>query len=129
LLYIYITDYNEYLIRSLDVSQPYESPRPVTGIAFYHCKIRFWNPVLDPNTSPFLQTTLAADADTAEGQFLLMEQTLNAGRSLIYRAGNRKPSLQKRRAAFRTKVDLKKEQCIEVKPPRQTITITTKIKT
>jgi hypothetical protein len=30
-----------------------------------------------PNTSTSLQTTLAADAHLAEGQFLLEEQTLN----------------------------------------------------
>jgi hypothetical protein len=34
-----------------------------------------------------LQTTFAADAHLAEGQFLLEEQTLNIAKSLIYRAG------------------------------------------
>jgi hypothetical protein len=38
------------------------------------------------NTSTSLQTTLAADAHLAEGQFLLEEQTLNNEKSLIYRA-------------------------------------------
>jgi hypothetical protein len=32
---------------------------------------------LAPNTSTFLQTTLAADAHLAEGQFLNEDQTLN----------------------------------------------------
>jgi hypothetical protein len=32
---------------------------------------------LDPNMSASLQTTLAADAHLAEGEFLLEEQTLN----------------------------------------------------
>jgi hypothetical protein len=36
-----------------------------------------------PNTSTSLQTTLAADAHPAEGQFLLEEQTLNKAKSLI----------------------------------------------
>jgi hypothetical protein len=43
-----------------------------------------------PNTSTFLQTTLAADALIAEGQFLLEEQTLDKANSLIYRAGARR---------------------------------------
>jgi hypothetical protein len=34
-----------------------------------------------------LQTTLAADAHPAEGQFLNGQQTLNRAISLIYRAG------------------------------------------
>jgi hypothetical protein len=42
---------------------------------------------LAPNTSTSLQTTLAADAHLAEGQFLHKEQTLNNAKSLIYRAG------------------------------------------
>jgi hypothetical protein len=45
---------------------------------------------LDPNTSASLQTTLAADAHLAEGQFLLEEQTLNNTISMIYRAGTRR---------------------------------------
>jgi hypothetical protein len=39
--------------------------------------------------------TLAADAHLAEGQFLLEEQTLNKAKSLIYRAGTRKPTISK----------------------------------
>jgi hypothetical protein len=35
--------------------------------------------------------TLAADAHLAKGQFLLEEQTLNNTKSLIYRAGTRRP--------------------------------------
>jgi hypothetical protein len=48
---------------------------------------------LDPNTSTSLslQRTLAADAHPAEGQFLHGEQTLNRAKSLIYRAGTRRP--------------------------------------
>jgi hypothetical protein len=41
---------------------------------------------LAPNTSTSLQTTLAADALLAEGQFLHEEQILNRTESLIYRA-------------------------------------------
>jgi hypothetical protein len=48
-----------------------------------------------PNTSTSLQTTLAADAHLAEGQFLLEEQTLNIAKSLIYRARNRRPTISK----------------------------------
>jgi hypothetical protein len=42
-----------------------------------------------------LQTTLAAEAHLAEGQFLLEEQTLNIEKSLIYRAGTRRPTVSK----------------------------------
>jgi hypothetical protein len=48
-----------------------------------------------PNTSTSLQTTLAADAHLAEGQFLLEEQTLNKAKSLIYRTGTRRPTISK----------------------------------
>jgi hypothetical protein len=49
--------------------------------------------------STFLQTTLAADAHLAEGQFLHEEQTLNNAKSLMYRAGteDQKCSQQKDR--------------------------------
>jgi hypothetical protein len=40
-----------------------------------------------------LQTTLAADAHLAEGQFLLEEQTLNNAQSLIYRAETGRPTI------------------------------------
>jgi hypothetical protein len=42
------------------------------------------------------QTTLAADAHLAEGQFLHEEQTLNKEKSLIYRAGTRRPTISKK---------------------------------
>jgi hypothetical protein len=83
---------------------------------------------LVPNISTSLQTTLADEAHIAEGQILLAEPTLDVEKSLIYRAGNLKQSFQKRRVAFRTKVNLKKEQCIKGIPPDKTITITTAIK-
>jgi hypothetical protein len=41
------------------------------------------------------KTTLAADAHLAEGQFLLEEETLNNAKSLIYRAGTRRPTISK----------------------------------
>jgi hypothetical protein len=44
---------------------------------------------LAPNTSTSLQTTLAAHAHEAEGQFLHEEQILNNAKSLIYREGSR----------------------------------------
>jgi hypothetical protein len=47
---------------------------------------------LNANTSTFQQTTLAADARLAEGQVLLEEQTLDNAKSLIYRAGTRRPT-------------------------------------
>jgi hypothetical protein len=50
---------------------------------------------LAPNTSTSLQTTLAADAQLPEGQFLHEEQTLNKAKSLIYRAGTRRPTISK----------------------------------
>jgi hypothetical protein len=40
-----------------------------------------------PKISTSLQTTLAAEAHLAEGQFLLAEDTLNMGKSLICRTG------------------------------------------
>jgi hypothetical protein len=49
--------------------------------------------VLNTSTSP--QTTLAADAHLAERQFLHEEQTLNNAKSLIYRAGTRRPIISK----------------------------------
>jgi hypothetical protein len=49
---------------------------------------------LVPNTSVFLQTTLAAESHLAKGQFLL-EQILNKAKSLIYRAGTRRPAISK----------------------------------
>jgi hypothetical protein len=53
--------------------------------------------VFVPNMSTSLQTTLAAEAHLAEGQFLLEEQTLNIEKSLIrvYRTGTRRPTVSK----------------------------------
>jgi hypothetical protein len=48
-----------------------------------------------PKTSTSLQTALAAEAHLAEGQFLLTEQTLNIGKSRMYRAGTRRPTISK----------------------------------
>jgi hypothetical protein len=48
-----------------------------------------------PNMSTSLQTTLAAEAHLAEGQFLLEEQTLNIEKPLIYRTGTRRPTVSK----------------------------------
>jgi Fe2+ transport system protein B len=56
----------------------------VTIIAYYKKRLR--RTFLALNTSTSLQTTLAADAHLAEGQFL-HEQTWNSAKSLIYRAG------------------------------------------
>jgi hypothetical protein len=50
---------------------------------------------LDSNRLTSLQTTLAADAHLAEGQVLLEEQTLNNAKSLMYRAGIRRPTTSK----------------------------------
>jgi hypothetical protein len=51
--------------------------------------------VLGSKMSKSLQTTLAADAHLAEGQFLLTEQTLNIGKSRIYQTGTRRPTISK----------------------------------
>jgi hypothetical protein len=53
-----------------------------------------------PNTSTSLQTTLAADAHLAEGQFLHEEQTLNNAESLIYQAGTQRPTISKTEGRF-----------------------------
>jgi hypothetical protein len=45
------------------------------------------------NTLTSLQTILAAEAHLTEGQFLPDEQILNTEKSLIYRAGTRKPTV------------------------------------
>jgi hypothetical protein len=55
----------------------------------------FNNRVLGPKTSTSLQTTFAAEAQLAEGQFLVREQTLNIGKSRIYRTGTRRPTISK----------------------------------
>jgi hypothetical protein len=44
-----------------------------------------------------LQTTLADDMHLAGGQLLLVEQTLNKEKSLIYQAGTKRPTVSKRR--------------------------------
>jgi hypothetical protein len=51
--------------------------------------------VLVQNTSASLQTALAAEAHPAEAQFLLEEQALNIKKSLMYRAGTRRPTVSK----------------------------------
>lgn len=48
-----------------------------------------------PNTSTSMQTTLAADARLAEGQFLREEQELNKAKSLINGAVTRRPTISK----------------------------------
>jgi hypothetical protein len=65
----------------------------ITARAYYNKLLMRTFPA--PNTSTSLQTTLAADTDLAEGQFLLEEQTLNNAKSLIYRAGTRRPTISK----------------------------------
>jgi hypothetical protein len=45
--------------------------------------------------STSLQTTLAAEARLAEGQFLLEEHTLNIEKSLIYWTGTQRPAVSK----------------------------------
>jgi hypothetical protein len=46
--------------------------------------------------SASLQRTLTAEAYPAEGQFLIEGQTVNTGKSRIYRAGSRKPTVSRR---------------------------------
>jgi hypothetical protein len=58
-------------------------------------KMCFNNRVFGPKTSTSLQTTFAAEAHLAEGQFLLTEQTLNIGKSRIYRTGTQRPTISK----------------------------------
>jgi hypothetical protein len=58
-------------------------------------KKRLRSTFLAPKTSTSLQTTLAADAHLAEGQFLHDEQTLNRAKLLIYRAGTLRPTISK----------------------------------
>ena len=56
-------------------------------------KNRLGTTFLAPNTSTSLLTTLAAAAHLAEGQFFDEEETLNSAKSLIYRAGTRRPTV------------------------------------
>jgi hypothetical protein len=65
----------------------------VRVIQYYKRRLR--RKFLAPNTSTSLKPTLAADAHLAEGQSLDEEQTLNNGKSLIYRAGTRRPTISK----------------------------------
>jgi hypothetical protein len=65
----------------------------ITVIAYYKKLLRWSFPA--PNTSTSVQTTLAADAHLAEGQFLFEEQTLNDAKSLMYRAATRRPTISK----------------------------------
>jgi hypothetical protein len=46
--------------------------------------------------STSLQTTLAIEVHLAEGSFLLEEKTMNEAKSLIYRAGTRRPTVSKK---------------------------------
>jgi hypothetical protein len=55
----------------------------------------FQQQTFGPKTLTSLQTTLAADAHLAEAQFLLTEQTLNIGKSRIYRTGTRRLTISK----------------------------------
>jgi hypothetical protein len=64
-----------------------------------------------------LQTTLAADAHLAEGQFLLEEQTLNNAKSLMPSRNSETNDFQNGRAEFNTTVDFSKNECIEAVPP------------
>jgi hypothetical protein len=64
-----------------------------------------------------LQTTLAADAHLAEGQFLHEEHTLNNAKSLIPSRNSGINNFQNRRADFETKVNLSKKESIEAMPP------------
>jgi hypothetical protein len=59
----------------------------ITNIKVENYQIYFNDSGFVPNMSTSLQTTLAAEAHLAEGQFLLEEQTLNIEKSLIYRTG------------------------------------------
>jgi hypothetical protein len=65
---------------------------------------------LVPNTLVSLLTTLAAEAHLA-GQFLPEKQTLNIEKTDIT-SRNLQNSFQKR-TKFRTKVNMKREQCIK----------------
>jgi hypothetical protein len=56
----------------------------ITNIKVENYKICFNNSGFVPNTSTSLQTTLAAEAHLAEGQFLLEEQTLNIENNLRF---------------------------------------------
>jgi hypothetical protein len=85
-------------------------------MTYYNRRLR--KTFLAPNTSTSLQTTLAADARLAEGQFLDEEQTLNNAKSLIYRAGTRETNnFQNGRAEFQTKVNLSRKESIKAMSP------------
>jgi hypothetical protein len=62
-----------------------------------HYKICLRRKFLAHNMSPFLQIILAADAHPAERQYVHEEQILNEAKSLIYRAGARKPRISRRK--------------------------------
>jgi hypothetical protein len=82
-----------------------------------YCKRRLRRRFLVPNTSTSLQTTLAADAHLAEGQFLHEEQTLNNAKSDIPSRNSETNNFQNGRAEFQTKVNLSKKESIKAMPP------------
>jgi hypothetical protein len=60
-------------------------------------KILLMRTFLAPNTSTSLQTALAADARLAEGEYTYLheQQTLDKAKSLLCRAGTRRPTVSK----------------------------------
>jgi hypothetical protein len=81
----------------------------------YRYRTRLGKIVWVLNMSSSQKATFAAEARLAEGQFLTEEQALNKATSLIY--GAMTNSFQNRRTEFRTKVNLNKEQNVNVIPP------------
>jgi hypothetical protein len=72
---------------------------------------------LAPSTSTSLQTTLAAAAHPAEGQFVHEEQTLSNAKSLIYRVGARRQQFPEQKDRISHNVNLSKKDNIEAMPP------------
>jgi hypothetical protein len=73
---------------------------------------------LVPNNTTSSQITLTAEAHLVDGRDLLEQQILNIEKSLIYRAGNRRPAVSKKKTTeCRTKLHLKKEEFFWVIPP------------
>jgi hypothetical protein len=70
--------------------------------------------VLVLNMSMSLHTTLAAEAQLEERQYFLEEQIWNKENSLIYLAEIRRAAVFKTEGQIITKVNLNKEQCINM---------------
>jgi hypothetical protein len=85
----------------------------IKGKRHYKAEIRKIVFVSNSSTS---QQTSAVEAHLTEEQLLLKERALNKANLLSYKAGTTRPNRLHKRTEFRTKINIKREQCIEMVP-------------